>query len=363
MSSKKWHETFFTYIWVFNTGRGLAVCVRFPHNTGILFDLGSSEDFSPVEFVAKHIAPKLTPFTDKNKKYPIAQCFLSHPHADHIWEIGRVCDHGDNKALLYPHLLTCPNDKAPGEEVDFDRLTNDENRDLLALYRASYKSRTPPLQSLESDGKAGVPNVEYGFYYVLPPRVDAIHPAVDQHYGNGLSLVFYLRHGKNSIVIPGDMTPDVMKELLPGGKAVSKRYTYFSNAPAGVPSDFHSATSTQPALKTLLGQRGLSVYVTPHHGLESCYSPELFAAIKGNKPYINIISDKRHLSETDGKVDQRYQSAAGAIGVPVDVEGKKEQRYSASTRDGQHILIVLTGTVDHPHVFLRADPEALLGIA
>jgi len=32
-----------------------------------------------------------------------------------------------------------------------------------------------------------------------------------------LSLVFYLRHGKNSVVIPGDITPDVMKELLPGG--------------------------------------------------------------------------------------------------------------------------------------------------
>lgn len=359
MGNKKWYETFYTYIWVFNTGRGLSVCVRFPHNVGVLFDLGSSEDFSPIEFVAEHIAPKLIPY----KKNQIAQCFVSHPHADHIWEIGKVCDHDDEKALLYPNLLTCPNDKADGEKVDFDRLINDDNRDLIALYRKSYEHRNPPLQSLESDGNANVPNVEYGFYYVLPPRVNDIHPDVDQDYGNGMSIVFYLRHGKNSIVIPGDITPDVMRELLPGEKHVAKRFTYFSNVPAGVPADFHLRTSTQPTLKAILNQRGLSVLVTPHHGLKSCYSPELFEAIKGNKPYINIISDKRHLSEQDGAVDQRYQSAAGAIGATVDIESTKEERYSVSTRDGHHILIVLTGTVDYPNVFLRSDPEKLLNIA
>lgn len=359
MAKKKWYETFYTYIWIFNTGRGLSVCIRFPHNLGILYDLGSSEDFSPMEFVAKHIAPKLTLY----KNNQIAQCFLSHPHADHIWELDRTCDRDDNKTLLYPNLLTCPNDKASGEEVNFDRLVNNDNRDLIALYRRSYEHRNPPLQSLESDGKANVPNIEYGFYYVHPPRVGEIHPSVDQDYGNGLSLVFYLRHGKNSILIPGDLTPEVMKELLISGKHVSKRYTYFNNTPVGMPGDFHLRTSTQPTLKSLLNQCGLSVLVTPHHGLESCYSPELFEAINGNKPYINIISDKRHLSEQDGKVDSRYQNSQNAIGVSVDIEGRREDRFSVSTRDGHHILVILSGTVDYPNVFMRNDPEKLLDIS
>lgn len=358
MSKKKWHETFYTYIWVFNTGRGLAICVRFPHNTGILFDLGASEDFSPIEFVAKHIAPMFTPY----KASKIAQCFLSHPHADHLSEISRIIDRDDDKALLHPYLLTCPNDKAEGEEVNFKRFINDDNRDLIAQYRKSYEERKPPLQSLESDGKTYIPYVEYGFYYVHPPHVDKIHPDISQDYVNGLSLVFYLRHGKNSIVIPGDITPAVMKELLLGGKHISKRYTYFSNVPTNLPPDFHTKTSSQPPLKTLLEQRGLSVLVAPHHGLESGFTPELFDAIKGNKPYINIISEKRHLSETEGKVDRRYQSANCAIGVPVNIEGKTEERYSASTRNGQHILVILSGTVDQPYVFLRSDPEDLLSI-
>lgn len=359
MSNKKWYDTFYTYIWVFNTGRGLSICVRFPHNIGLIYDLGSSEDFSPAEFIAKHIAPKLTSYN----KNSIAQCFLSHPHADHIWEIGQTFDHDDEKAALYPNLLTCPNDKSEEEKVDFDRIINDDNRELIELYRTSYEKRTPPLQALISDGKGHVPNVEYGFYYMRPGSVGDLHSDSDQDYANGLSIVFYMRHGKNSLVIPGDITPTVMKRLLVGGKSIEKRYTYFNNAPSAIPGDFNSRTSTQPTLKKLLGDRGLSVLVAPHHGLESCFSTELFDAINGGKPYINIISEKRHLSESDGTVDQRYQNKDGSIGISVDIEGEKEDRFSVSTRDSHHILIVLTGTVDQPYVFLRNDPEELLNIS
>ena len=359
MSGKKWYETFYTYIWIFNTGRGLSLCVRFPHNIGIVYDLGSSEEFSPIDFIREHIAPKLTPYN----KSPIAQCFLSHPHADHVGEVARTYDRDDEKASLVSSLLTCPNDKSEEEKIDFDRIINDDNRELIDIYRGSYEKRTPPLQSLISDGKAYVPNVEYGFYYLLPNRVDDLHSDSDHKYVNGLSILLYLRHGKNSVLISGDSTPEVTSELLLGGKHVAKRYTYFSNAPAGIPADYHLRTSTQPVLKNLLNDRGLSVLVTPHHGLESCYSPELFEAIKGGKPYINVISEKRHLSDSDGSVDQRYQKAEGAIGVPVDIEGVKEDRFSVSTRDGHHILIILTGTVSQPYVFLRNDPEDLLKIA
>ena len=81
--SKHWSQTFYTYVWVFNTGRGLSVCVRFPHNVGILYDLGASEDFSPAQSIAKNIAPRL----DKYENHSIAQTVLSHAHADPILEI------------------------------------------------------------------------------------------------------------------------------------------------------------------------------------------------------------------------------------------------------------------------------------
>src|SRR5215204_5659295 len=47
--SKHWSQTFYTYVWVFNTGRRLSVCVRLPHNVGMMYDLGAAEHFSPTQ--------------------------------------------------------------------------------------------------------------------------------------------------------------------------------------------------------------------------------------------------------------------------------------------------------------------------
>ncbi len=352
----RWHQTFYTYVWVFNTGRGLAICIRLPHNVGLMYDLGSSDEFSPTDFIRRYIAPKLTQYL----KCTIAQCVLSHPHADHINAIDAVTT-DEKTPSLHPHLLTCPNDKVQGEEVDFSRLVNEDNKELLDKYRAGYARRTPPLQTFRNDVPCTIPNVEYGFYYMVPPRVDAIHKASDQLYGNGLSLVLYVRHGNQTLLLPGDITPEVFEPVIDAVKDAEKRYTIFSQSDAT--GDWHTRTSNQPTLKTLLRDRGLSVLVAPHHGLESCFSKKLFESIRGGKPIINVVSEKRHLSESDGKVDARYQSKDGAFGLDVDIDGTTEkQRCSVSTRDGHHILVIFRGTDAAPRVYLRSNPEDLLEI-
>lgn len=355
MSSPKWSQNIFTYIWIFNTGRGLSICIRFPHNIGIMYDLGKSDSFSPTEFVNDNIAPHLTQYS----KCSIAQCFLSHPHADHIGEIGSIVKDSKQRNL-YPALLTCPNDKCDGEKVNFMRIINDENKQLLDIYRNLYSDRTPPLQTLQDSVRCGVPNVEYGFYYMKPPRVDAIHKGSDQDYGNGLSLVLYLRHGNQSLLIPGDITPSVLEQVIEGKTDIEKRYFRFDRPAGG--ELWHTSTSNQPTLRDLLGVRGLSVLVAPHHGLQSCFSERLFEVMKGTKPMINVISEKRHLSLTDGKVDERYQKESGALGLGVDIEGSVEYRRSVSTRDGHHILLVFRGTDACPKIYLRKNPYDLLSI-
>jgi len=360
MSSRKlqWFETLYTYAWIFNTGRGLSVCIRLPHNVGLIYDLGCSPEFSPARFIADHIAPRLSSYRDNS----IAQCILSHPHADHIQEINAVIGHNDESPPLCPNLLTCPNDKDPATAVDFSRIENEDNRTLIEAYRQSYAKRCLPLQTIGTKVSCRVPNVEYGIYYMLPPAVDGVHVGDDQKYCNGLSIVLYLRHGHQTLLIPGDITPEVFTEVIWGSKRVEKRYTYFGGAPIEAPSDLHLRTSTQPTMGQLLSGRGLSVLVAPHHGLESCYSPDLFEAIKGNKPLINVISEKRHLGEADGKVDSRYQSAAGATGLSVDIEGEPSKCFSVSTRNDHHILVVFRGTDALPRVFLRRNVEELLSI-
>ncbi len=173
-----------------------------------------------------------------------------------------------------------------------------------------------------------------------------IHNNNDQNYGNGLSLVLYLRHGNQSILFPGDITPEVLERVLKGQTGVVKRFSVFGQSNAN--GDWHSSTSTQPTLRDLLGDRGLSVLVAPHHGLESCFSRKLFEAMQGGKPMINVISEKRHLTESDGKVDNWYQNEAGASGIRVDIDGYIDSnRRSVSTRGGHHIYSFFKGRTLH----------------
>ena len=360
---KPWWDTLFTLVWVFNTGRGLAVCVRFPHNIGVLYDLGAREDFSPARFAAQHIIPKLRSSGSTDGVPSIAQVVLSHPHADHLSELSAIVPaaHGGQTPLMHPMLLTCPHDKSEDEAVDFARVNNpDSSAHLMALYRDAYAERTPPLRTIESESDHRVPNVEYGLYYVRPPACSRLHPQNDQDYSNSLSIVLYVRHGHQSVLVPGDITPDAMRVVLSDGDIVEKRYTFFGDLPTGMPSDIHRRTSNQPGLRALLRERGLTVLLAPHHGLQSGYCEELAECIRGGRPSLNVISEKRHLAAQDGQVDSRYQSDDGAKGVDVDVDGKTERRASVSTRNGHHVLVVLRGTTPRPDVFLRARARDLL---
>jgi len=234
--------------------------------------------------------------------------------------------------------------------------------ELIEKYRKSYETRNPPLLTISALSAIYADNVEYGIYYLVPARVSEIHPKDNQLYGNGLSLALYLRHGNQSILIPGDITPDVFAEVIEGGKYVQKRYTYFDKKPAGTPENLHKENGGQPTLQSLLSERGLSILVAPHHGLESCFCPYLFEVIKDKKTRLNVISEKRHRSDGDGQVAAQYQSSDYAFGLQVDSGNGSEDHYSVSTRNGQHILVVFKGTNALPSVYLRADAEDLLDI-
>ena len=113
-------------------------------------------------------------------------------------------------------------------------------------------------------------------------------------------------------------------------------------------------------MKSLLKNYGLSILVAPHHGLESGFSEDLYLSIKNNKPDLVVVSEKRHKSDIDGEIDDRYQSANGASGLDVTIGDSRERKFSVSTRNGHHILISFEGTGGCPKVFLDTDPDKLL---
>lgn len=347
-----WEYSLATHIWIFSVGRGSSAFIRTGLNQGFIIDMGGSGDgdFSPAAFVKKHLAPRL----DKYQGHRIAQATLSHPHQDHIAECAEL------KNGLAPKLITCPHDKSMEERVNWSRIKNPNADELIEVYKSLYAARNLPLQTIGFESGRTIPNLEYGIFYIRPPKAEQLH-ADDNEYGNACSIMFYLRHGSQSILLPGDMTPEGMSHILAERSGTEKRYSVFDRNFAAKKPDWHQRTSDQPSLRTLLRDRGLSVLVAPHHGLESCYSEELFAAMRGGKPQITVISERRHKHENDGCLHKMYQSESGSTGLPVEVDGElKKDRKSVSTINGYHILIVFEGT-GAPKVFANKDPEQLLG--
>ena len=363
-SKPKWVTSFKSHIFVFNVGRGLSIFIRTPLNQGIIYDFGCSEDFKPSEFLKTHILPHLDPY----KGQPLAQRFISHPHADHIADIACLNGIGAKDSPFYADLHTCPHDKPEGsakpEALNWNRIKNPEScEENIKIYRSLYMERGLPLQTILFETNRAVPNVpnlEYGLYYVRPPIVERIFPDNDQEYGNGISHVVYFRHGCQSILLTGDINPNALKHILDEGEGMEKRYTVFDRKFMEERPTWHKETGGQYSLDWLLRERGLSILLAPHHGLESGFSEDLYKAIKGGKPGLVAISEKRHKSKTDGSVHTRY-SNDGALGQTVCIEGEPHIRLSVSTRNGHHILLQFHGTSARPpDVYLEKDPELLL---
>jgi hypothetical protein len=324
-----------------------------------MVDCGSSQTFSPAEFCRECILPHL----DEYKEHSLAQLTISHPHTDHFSDIFNVF--ANRSPSLVPQLLTCPHDKSDAskeEHFDFSRLQiredDEQAQALVSKYREVYSARSLPLQTILFDARRSVPDLEYGIYYLRPSVCSALYPKDDPKYINSTSIVLFLRYGHNTVLFPGDIPPEALQVLLNEGQGTEKRYTKFDRE-FSTSTDWHKRTTDQPSLRSVLGEYGLTILVAPHHGLESCYSPDLFECIDGGKPRLVVISEKRHKVPQDGNVDPRYQSRYGSRGLRVEIDGDVQRKYSVSTRNGHHILVEFVGT-GMPRVYMSKDPYSLV---
>ena len=345
-----WYTSNDALIWIFNVGRGSAAFIRTPLNQGMIIDIACSAEFSTSDFILDNLHSRLTNYQG-NK---IAQAILTHPHHDHISDCGPLSD--DSK--LHPTLITCPNDKDAKDAIDWKRIKNRDGNKSIAKYKKLYENRSLPLQTIKhTDAHTTFQELEYGLYFVKPATCASLHKD-DNEYGNSLSIVTYLRYGTQSILFPGDITPLAMEKVLAQSEGVEKRFTAFSRKTQLEHPTWTEHTFDQPSLKSRLGTHGLSVLVASHHGLESCYSPELYAAIKGSKPNIVAISEAYAVGEGQGKIDSRYQSKDGSTGLTVKIAGEDVFRNSVTTKSN-HILVRFSGT-GQPKIYCESRVEDLM---
>lgn len=252
---------------IFNIGAALSAYVEIGDKK-IVIDLGKSSVFSPVNDFLLPLFEKRGEKKSYGGKYYLNQVFISHPHRDHISDLGDLDEH------FYVDLYTTPNDLTIGfdahrKNVNWE-LVDDPDSDDVKKVQEMYKGRQLPLRvSLPTQMTLG---------YLYPGNVEANGVLTNESYTNNISLVLYIHSGYR-ILFTADIQKEGMKHLLDDNKELKKK----------------------------IGQ-GVDFLVCPHHGLRSSFSTELFDAMKNGKTKkLNIISEKAN-SDDNRNVDSRYSS-------------------------------------------------------
>lgn len=352
-----------TLIFIFKVERGLAVFMILPNKHAVVYDLGSSNEFSPAEYVGNKLIKYIV---------EVDQLLVSHPHKDHYSDAQAymaMLNKNDKK----PTLITMPHFRNKEEGLSEQRFSKTSDEDMK-LYKSIYGERKPPLLAISYPDKVmdtlkGM-NIEVALYYMRPPMITKLLEYDDQHYANGTSLCFYYRHNNNAILIPGDVTPEVFDKIIKGHDSVRRAFSILSSSEedgieivsSNGQTDSSSVKRPLPALSSLISDDSVStVYVTPHHGLESCYCKLFHDTCT---PILNIISEGRG---TRGDTPSQYSTNSVGMEIHKFLQGndevQTETRKMVSTRNDGHILIVFGGGDKDLQVYTSHDLDNLMEIA
>lgn len=286
---------------VFNVGPALSAYVEL-RDYKIVVDLGKGNDFSMVNDFLLPLYKKRGESKYIGDKYYLSQVFISHPHKDHISDLGNLEEH------FHIDLYTTPNDLSKGAEgyknVNWN-LVDDPDCAEVKKVKDVYKGRTLPLRVCDPS------RMTIG--YIYPGWVENEDTLKKESYTNNISIALYIHSGYR-IFFAADIQKEGMKKLL----------------------------NDNPELKKKIGQ-GVDFLICPHHGLRSSFSTELFNTMKGGKTKkLNIVSEKAN-GDDNRNVDSRYSSTDYCEGENnLSTDGKKVCQRKTSLG---HIFINDDGTV------------------
>lgn len=254
---------------IHNVGHGQAVHAFTPDGKVVAIDLGTSADFSPLEWLSSYTKT-------------IDSLVVTHPHGDHIDEMLLIADLGFKVRQLWrPKWLGSKDVYAANQATYQDKLD--------AYFEMSDQYSHP----ISSENLVGNPDVTGGVTIKKFASKNCGTSNINNH--SGVVVFEYLGV---RIVIPGDNEPPSWKELL-----------------------------KQPDFVNMVS--GAHVFMASHHGRESGYCAELFAALDNNFPRLCVISDGR-VQDTDAA--QRYSYHAEGWGVSSRNGGDSKDRCCVTTR-------------------------------
>lgn len=280
---------------VFNVGGALSTYIEFGDRK-VLIDIGSSNHFNPITDFLRPLYLSRKVIKNKDGKFELDQCIISHPHKDHISAIA------DFDKYFLPKLLTCPNSNEGLDEqckVNWELIGNKDDDSIKTLKRM-LEGRTPPLTSTDT--------TSLFIYYILPNRVEKDSTLCSESYVNNISIATIIRNGGYTVLMPGDLQKVGMESLLKFSAGFRRKV-----------------------------KEGIDVLVTPHHGLRSSFSTKLFTEMKNQKTRcLNIVPEKPN-TDDDREVDSRYSDWEYCAGENT-LSTKEEPHYQVRTSRG-HVLL------------------------
>lgn len=263
---------------VWDVQHGSAAYINTPDGRHIVVDLGAGGEnggwFSPLQTLRSN-----------RGVHNLDAVIVTHPHRDHLEDIVGLLD-------LCPKVLCTPRHLTDQEIREGNRAGDMPFIESYLVFRRMYS--TPPLPGMELERP--MDSTHAGIHVFSPMR--ASRKNLNDH-----SLVLVVSYAGLKILIPGDNESASWRELLENPIFVS-------------------------AIK------GADVVIASHHGRESGYCPELFAAI-GRKPRLVVVSDGPF---SDTSATSKYCSRVTGWTV-FDPSGTSEERYCVTTRKDRHITI------------------------
>lgn len=253
----------------FDVGHGSSALIE-TDTLNMLFDLGMGDDKNPLDYV------------NGNLDFLI----ITHPHLDHISGLAEMGERTPTTLLR--------NKSIPKNLIEESRDSSDNPKAIDAFNKylkldEGYNLPTPKESSPTN------PNYNGGVNFInFSPNNDA----EDLNY---YSLAVFMEYEGVKLLLMGDNTISNINELL-----------------------------EDEEFKELTGD--IDIFLAPHHGRDSCYSPDLMKHIK---PKITIISDKS--DDTDNSAIDKYR--ANTKGKLVFVNGELKPRKCLTTRNDGDIFV------------------------
>ena len=282
---------------IWKVEHGSAAFLKTPNDKTIMFDAGSSDDFSPAE----HLASQYHLNSASNQ---LDKLIISHADRDHISDLPNVC------RLLKPRILF--RNKTVPSTILYPEGTADL-KEPLSTFKFLNDTYIHPIGQFDQNTPiSNWGDVFVEEFYCSPEQLE---DCPEGSLRNNLSALSYVRYGDLEVVFPGDLEPLGWDALI---------------------------ENTQ--IGQYVGQAKVRILVASHHGRKSGVrvGEQVYERfLNMMKPHIVIISDKWGSETTD---PEAYRPYALGYGVYFNEERRSETVQIVTTKSNKCVgLFVLSG--------------------